>query len=113
MTYILTWNILPLNIVYPYSIFIGRFTIAKDTDLDFFVLANIEGGYKFIVSDALRSRIRVEKSTGIEFRPYRIKLNEWRAPAGGGNRFMESRKKSGPKWGTEIFLQQMVWMPGY
>lgn len=68
------------NMGYPYSIRLTELTLKGGGD--FFVISNIEGGYKFFVSEKLKQEIEAANCTGIEFMPYKLTFNEWTTPNG-------------------------------
>ncbi|PKG52892.1 imm11 family protein [Olleya sp. 1-3] len=65
------------KIKYPFTIIIKNVNIKKDVNSDFFVLTDISGGIKYIVSKKLKNEIQYEDCTGIEFQPIELELNEW------------------------------------
>ena len=67
---------------YPNGIFIKKIEICNEIELDFYILTNIEGGVKYIVSENLKKEIEDASCTGIEFQPIELSLNEWLMPGG-------------------------------
>ncbi|TCN56442.1 hypothetical protein D0809_15010 [Flavobacterium circumlabens] len=62
---------------YPFGIHITKFNFLDDLKQDFFLIQNIEGGSKYIVSEKLKIEIEESDCTGIEFKPVELSLNEW------------------------------------
>lgn len=62
---------------YPIGFQIKRIELVDDIDQDFFVLNNVNGGVKYVVSEKLKQEIEEEGCTGIEFMPIELTLNEW------------------------------------
>jgi hypothetical protein len=67
---------------YPNNISIEKIQLKNDITEDFFVLLNVEGYVKYIVSEKLKKEIEDAGCTGIEFQPIELSLNEWLAPGG-------------------------------
>lgn len=65
------------KIEYPFSLIIEKFKIYQEVKNDFFVLTDVIGGIKYIVSEKLKNEIEIAKCTGIEFQPIELNLNEW------------------------------------
>ncbi|WP_343534873.1 DUF1629 domain-containing protein [Pedobacter sp.] len=62
---------------YPYGIRIERIKLTDSISEDFFVLLDVEGGVRYVVSEVLKGEIEKNNCTGIEFMPIEYKLNEW------------------------------------
>ena len=56
--------------------------LKDNIDDDFFVLGQIEGGLKYIVSEKLKKEMENAGCTGIEFQPIELSYNEWTSPGG-------------------------------
>lgn len=67
---------------YPYSILVEKLKLIDDVKEDFFVLLNVEGGIKYVVSEKLKLEIESNECTGIEFMPVELSQNEWLAKEG-------------------------------
>ncbi|CAH0337537.1 hypothetical protein FVB9288_03304 [Flavobacterium sp. CECT 9288] len=65
------------KIGYPSNIYIERFVLNDNLPEDFFVLRQVEGGVKYMVSEKLKQKIEEAGCTGIEFMPSELKLTEW------------------------------------
>lgn len=62
---------------YPFSLIIKKINIKKNINDDFFILTNISGGIKYVVSKKVKNEIQNKNCTGIEFQPISLELNEW------------------------------------
>ncbi|TGD58260.1 imm11 family protein [Flavobacterium humi] len=56
---------------------INNVYLNNDIEDDFFILSNVEGGIKYIVSEKLKKEIEDANCTGIEFQPVGLSINEW------------------------------------
>ena len=59
------------------DLFLNRFKIRDESNEDFFVLLNVWGGAKYIVSEKLKEEIEKNGCTGIEFMPTELSQIEW------------------------------------
>ena len=66
-----------INKNYYYQVVVEKIALKNSVNYDFFVLKNVSGGVKFVVSSKLKKVIEFEKCTGIEFKPIELTLNEW------------------------------------
>ena len=57
--------------------YIEKIKLKENIHEDFFMLKNVEGGVKYVVSDKLKKEIEEAKCTGIEFQPIELSLTEW------------------------------------
>lgn len=62
---------------YPYGIRIERIKLTDSISEDFFVLLDVEGGVRYVVSETLKEEVEKNKCIGIEFAPIEFRLNEW------------------------------------
>jgi hypothetical protein len=60
-----------------YGILIEKIKILDEVHVDFFVLLNVEGGVKYVVSENLKKKIEDSECTGVEFQPIELSLAEW------------------------------------
>lgn len=51
--------------------------ILENVNKDFFILAGVEGGIGYFVSEKLKNEIENAQCTGIEFQPLDITFNDW------------------------------------
>lgn len=65
------------KVEYPFSLIIKNVNIKKNSNNDFFILTDISGGVKYVVSKKVKNEIQNKNCTGIEFQPINIELNEW------------------------------------
>lgn len=65
------------KIEYPFSLLIKNISIKKNINSDFFILTDISGGIKYVVSKKVKNQIQNKNCTGIEFQPINLELNEW------------------------------------
>lgn len=57
--------------------FIDKISLIKNVNEDFFMLTQVEGGVKYVVSETLKIEIDKSGCTGIEFQPIEFTLTEW------------------------------------
>lgn len=57
--------------------YVDKIAIKSVFNEDFFMLKNVEGGIKYVVSENLKREIEDDGCTGIEFMPLELSLNEW------------------------------------
>jgi len=62
---------------YPNGIRIERIALLNNLNQDFFVLTDVGGGAKYVVSETLKKIMEDAKCTGIEFMPVELTINEW------------------------------------
>lgn len=62
---------------YPYGFLIGEIILSNIIAFDFFILTNIEGGIRYVVSEKLKNDIENERCEGLEFKPLEISLQDW------------------------------------
>lgn len=64
------------------TFFIDQIYLIENVTEDFFMLNQVQGGVKYIVSEKLKQEIEDASCTGIEFQPVELSYNEWTAPGG-------------------------------
>ncbi|MDP5201331.1 imm11 family protein [Flavobacterium sp. DG2-3] len=57
--------------------YIEKIKLKENIQEDFFMLKNVEGGLKYVVSEKLKKEIEDAECTGIEFQPIELSLSEW------------------------------------
>ncbi|WP_017498178.1 imm11 family protein [Flavobacterium sp. WG21] len=57
--------------------FIDKLFLKDEINEDFFMLQNVQGSVKYVVSEKLKKEIEEANCTGIEFQPIELSLTEW------------------------------------
>ncbi|MEO6173616.1 MAG: DUF1629 domain-containing protein [Flavobacterium circumlabens] len=57
--------------------FIDKISLKDGIKEDFFMLKNVQGGTKYVVSEKLKKEIEEANCTGVEFQPVELSTKEW------------------------------------